>query len=101
MIFGSPTAYEESPRRLSLLRASEKVGSNLFLMNRRLSANLNFPFAALSAEGGTASAAPTNSSISLLVSQISLKWNSLIDYFTRIYKTFQRYQIEVPAILYA
>ena len=25
----APTAYEESPRRLSLLRASEKVGSNI------------------------------------------------------------------------
>ena len=44
------------------------VGSNFFLMNRRLSANLNYAFAALSAEGGAASAAPTDSSISLLVS---------------------------------
>ena len=46
---------------------AKKVGSNFFLMNRRLSANLNYPFAALSAEGGAASAAPTDSSISLLV----------------------------------
>ena len=46
---------------------AKKVGSNFFLMNRRLSANLNFPFAALFAEGGAASAAPTDSSISLLV----------------------------------
>ena len=52
---------------------AKKVGSNLFLMNRRLSANLNFPFAALSAEGGAASAAPTNSSISLLVSPPGLE----------------------------
>ncbi len=50
---------------LSLM--AKKVGSNFFLMNRRLSANLNFPFAALSAEAGAASAAPTDSSISLLV----------------------------------
>ena len=46
---------------------AKKVGSNFFLMNRRLSANLNYPFAALSAEGGAVSAAPTDSSISLLV----------------------------------
>jgi len=37
----------------------------LFL--RRLSANLNYAFAALSAERGAASAAPTDSSISFLV----------------------------------
>jgi len=48
-------------------RASEKVGSNFFLMNRRLSANLDFPFAALSAEAGAASAAPTSFSISKMV----------------------------------
>ena len=46
---------------------AKKVGSNFFLMNRRLSANLNFPFAALSAEAGAASAAPTSDSISFLV----------------------------------
>jgi hypothetical protein len=34
---------------------------------RRLSANLNFAFAALSAEAGAASAAPTSDSISFLV----------------------------------
>ena len=48
---------------------AKKVGSNFFLMNRRLSANLNFAFAALSAEGGAASAAPTDSSISFLVTR--------------------------------
>ncbi len=54
---------------------AKKVGSNFFLMNRRLSANLNFAFAALSAEApyvpqgkGAASAAPTPDSISFLVS---------------------------------
>ena len=47
---------------------AKKVGSNFFLMNRRLSANLNYAFAALSAEGGAASAAPTSNSISFLVS---------------------------------
>ena len=46
---------------------AKKVGSNFFLRDRRLSANLNFPFAALSAEGGAASAAPTSNSISFLV----------------------------------
>src|SRR3989344_2269723 len=46
---------------------AKKVGSNFFLMNRRLSANLNYTFAALSAEGGAASAAPTSDSISFLV----------------------------------
>ncbi|MCX6789490.1 MAG: hypothetical protein NTZ42_02670, partial [Candidatus Gribaldobacteria bacterium] len=45
----------------------KKVGSNFFLMNRRLSADLNYAFAALSAKGGAASAAPTSDSISLLV----------------------------------
>ena len=48
---------------------AKKVGSNFFLMNRRLSVNLNYAFAALSAEAGAASAAPTDSSISLLVSR--------------------------------
>ena len=37
---------------------AKTVGSNFFLMNRRLSANLNYAFAALSAEGGAASACP-------------------------------------------
>ena len=46
---------------------AKTVGSNFFLMNRRLSADLNFPFAALAAIGGAASAAPTFSTISLLV----------------------------------
>ena len=52
---------------------AKKVGSNFFLFNRRLSANLNFPFAALSAEAGAASAAPTSNSISLLVSPQGLE----------------------------
>ena len=54
---------------------AKKVGSNFFLMNRRLSANLNFPFAALSAEApyvpqgkGAASAAPNSLAISKMVS---------------------------------
>ncbi|MBI5613301.1 recombinase zinc beta ribbon domain-containing protein [Candidatus Gottesmanbacteria bacterium] len=46
---------------------AKKVGSNYSLFNRRLSADLNFPFAALSAEAGAASAAPTSDSISFLV----------------------------------
>ena len=48
---------------------AKKVGSNFFLMNRRLSANLDFAFAALSAEAGAASAAPTSDSISFFVGQ--------------------------------
>jgi hypothetical protein len=47
--------------------ASQKVGSNFFLMNRRLSANLDYTFAVLSAEGGAASAAPNHLSISKIV----------------------------------
>ena len=47
---------------------AKKVGSNFFLMNRRLSTNLDFPFAALSAEAGAASAAPNPLSISKIVS---------------------------------
>ena len=47
---------------------AKKVGSNFFLMNRRLSADLNYAFAALSAEAGAASAIPTSDSISFLVS---------------------------------
>ena len=46
---------------------AKKVGSNFFLKDRRLSANLNFPFAALSAEAGAASAAPNQLSISKIV----------------------------------
>ena len=46
---------------------AKKVGSNYSLFNRRLSADLNFPFAALSAGAGAASAAPTSDSIFFLV----------------------------------
>lgn len=46
---------------------AKKVGSNFFLKERRLSATLDFPFAALSAEAGAASAAPTPLSISKMV----------------------------------
>ena len=46
---------------------AKKVSSNFFLMNRRLSAKLNFPYAALSAEAGAASAAPKHLSISKMV----------------------------------
>ncbi len=46
---------------------AKKVGSNFFLFNRRLSANLNYAFAALSAEAGAASAAPNHLSISKIV----------------------------------
>ena len=60
---------------------AKKVGSNFFLMNRRLSANLNYAFAALSAEGGAASAAPTDSSISLLVIGEGFDWPDLTHLF--------------------
>ena len=48
---------------------AKKVGSNFFLMNRRLSANLNYAFKALATGGGVASAPPCESSISFLVSR--------------------------------
>ena len=46
---------------------AKKVGSNFFLMNRRLSANLNFPFTGLFAEAGAATATPTAFAISKMV----------------------------------
>ena len=46
---------------------AKKVGSNLFLMNRRFSANLNFGFRVLASGGGVASTPPCESSISFLV----------------------------------
>ena len=46
---------------------AKKVGSNFFLKERRLSATLDFPFAALSAKAGAASAAPTPFAISKMV----------------------------------
>ena len=52
---------------------AKKVGSNFFLMNRRLSANLNYAFRALSAEGGAASAAPNSATISFLVTPAGLE----------------------------
>ena len=52
---------------------AKKVGSNFFLMNRRLSANLNYAFAALSAERGAASAEPNPLSISKMVSPRGLE----------------------------
>ena len=52
---------------------AKKVGSNFFLMNRRLSVNLNYASAALSAEGGAASAAPNHLSISKIVSRQGLE----------------------------
>ena len=48
---------------------AKKVGSNLFLMNRRLSANLNYALAALSAPPSADSPAPTSDSISKIVSR--------------------------------
>ena len=46
---------------------AKNVGSNFFLKDRRFSATLDFPFAALSAEGGAASAAPSTFAISKMV----------------------------------
>ena len=46
---------------------AKTVGSNYSLFNRQLRPELKYPFAALSAEGGAASAAPTFASISKLV----------------------------------
>ena len=50
-----------------LSNMAKKVGSNYSLFNRRLSADLNFPFAALASGGGNASAAPNDSTISQMV----------------------------------
>jgi len=50
-----------------LSQMAKKVGSNFFLTNRRLAANLDFPFAALATGGGVASAAPCESAISKMV----------------------------------
>ena len=47
---------------------AKTVGSNYSLFNRQLRPELKYPFAALSAEGGAASAAPTSASISKMVS---------------------------------
>ena len=52
---------------------AKKVGSNFFLKERRLSATLDFPFAALSAKGGAASAAPSTFSISKMVTAEGLE----------------------------
>ena len=46
---------------------AKKVGSNYSLFNRRLSADMNFPFAALALGGGVASAAPNDFAISQMV----------------------------------
>ncbi len=46
---------------------AKKVGSNYSLFNRRLSADLNFPFAVLASGGGDASAAPNEFAISQMV----------------------------------
>ena len=51
----------------NLAVVAKKVGSNYSLFNRRLSADLNFPFAALASGGGVASAAPNKFAISQLV----------------------------------
>ena len=48
---------------------AKKIGSNFFLKERHLSATLDFPFAALSAEADAASAAPTTFAISKMVTQ--------------------------------
>ncbi len=47
---------------------AKKVGSNFFLNDRRLSADLNFAFMALATGGGVASAPPCDSSFSFFVS---------------------------------
>ena len=64
-------------------RASEKVGSNYFLFDRRLRGELNFPFAALASDAGVASAAPNQSAISKIVNHVCLPSNSMIDKFIK------------------
>ncbi len=52
---------------------AQKVGSNYSLFNRRLSATLNFPFRALAAGGGAASALPSAVAISTMVGPTGLE----------------------------
>ena len=52
---------------------AKTVGSNYSLFNRQLRPDLKYPFAALSAEGGAASAAPNSANISILVSRLGLE----------------------------
>jgi len=52
---------------------AKTVGSNYSLFNRQLRPNLKYPFAALSAEGGAASAAPNSLAISKMVTPAGLE----------------------------
>ena len=65
---------------------AKKVGSNFFLKEHRLSATLDFPFAALSAEAGAASAAPTSFAISKMVNFEFLISNQIIDDCIQVFK---------------
>ncbi len=53
--------------------ASERVGSNFFLSNRKLSAEYKKSFAALRAGGGARSASNTTDSFSLLVGALGIE----------------------------
>jgi len=80
-LFLARALAREKPRARNImarnyLSSPKNVGSNLFLMNRRLSASLDFAFAVLyvehfgSAQGkGATSAAPTLSAISKILNQ--------------------------------
>ena len=60
-----------------LSNMAKKVGSNYYLFNRRLSANLNYAFAALSAgvrQLAEASAVSTSDSISFLVTPVRIQY---------------------------
>jgi hypothetical protein len=82
---------------------AKKVGSNFLLKDRRLSTNLNYAFAAVSAEhfdsaqckAGAASAVPTSDSISFLVSRLSTNWNAYYEYMLRVYKALIQLQVSI------
>ena len=59
--------------RDELCSIAKKVGSNYLIKNRLLTAGLAFPFRALAAGGGTASAPPNSASISLLAPAVGLE----------------------------
>jgi DNA invertase Pin-like site-specific DNA recombinase len=72
---------------------AKKVGSNFFLMNRRLSADLDFAFMALATGGGVASAPPCESAISKMVTpervEIIKKATKIVEEELKKTKAFQ------------
>jgi len=78
---------------------AKKVGSNFFLKDRRLSADLDFAFMALATGGGVASAPPCESAISKIVNLRLILSNSMIDELVQTLKdwkiVFQQYPLNL------